>query len=434
VKQGDIYSPLALAETTRSLYELGRFSQVKIVVDTKDFGPVVPIQINVTRASNTELQLGGGAGYDPLSIEARTRGRFTFVPDEHPLQTWSVDGRFAVTRQTATGAIEPKVRVLFGFQRVEFLRPKLVLDLSAGFDFFTVEAYTATGVLPRASLSYPLVGRGLTVQVGWALSYLQFSALNPVLTQNDADADGVIDPACPECDRDRRELGLNEPELNGRFEQAIVADLRDSQLEPRKGGYLSLRITEGTIAAGGTLDYIMLQPDLRAYYPVWRFVLAARLRGGTILGDVPVTQRFFSGGAQNHRGFSARRLAPLVQRFNNFGQLVGEVPIGGQTFIEAGIEARTVLGELKGLPIGLTLFLDLGDVVFENQQLAIDWTRPDLGLHAAAGAGLFVKLGGFKIRVDVGKRLNRLPVGIGGAVNDGLFENIEFFLAVGETF
>ena len=81
VKQGDVYSPIALAETTRSLYELGRFSQVKIGVDTSEFAPVVPVQINVTRASNTELQLGGGLGYEPLTYEARARGRFTFVPE-----------------------------------------------------------------------------------------------------------------------------------------------------------------------------------------------------------------------------------------------------------------------------------------------------------------------------------------------------------------
>jgi translocation and assembly module TamA len=433
-REGTIYSPALLAETSRSLYELGRFSQVRIDVDRENVSDVIPVAIRVTLPiGSLETRLGGGFGYEPLTYEARARGSLSFVPDEFPLQSYSIDARIAYTVDHGFEDFDPKGRILFGLQRLDFLRTRLTADLGAAFDYFTVEAYTAAGGLLRAGLSYPLAGRWLTMQLSWQLSYLFFSDLAPLLVKNDSDLDGDIDdndsPICPECARDRVDLGLNEPELNGRYEQALVADMRDNPIEPRKGMFLALRMTEGTILAGGTLNYLMLQPDFRGYYPIGsRFVLAGRVRGGAIFGDVPVTQRFFSGGAQNHRGFSARRLSPVITRFNAAIQLVGAVEIGGSAFLEAGAEIRANIGTLAGFLVGTTLFLDAGDVGFSNDQLDV------FDLHLAAGAGLFFKYGGFKIRVDVGKRINRYPVDALGNVHDGFYENMNIFLAVGETY
>lgn len=411
-RSGELYSPAALAETSRSLYELGRFSQVRIEVERDHPSTEVPVKIGVTMAGRAEVRAGGGFGYEPLTYEARLRGGFSYIPADYPLQAFAFDARVAATVDHDFGNVEPKVRLLGSWQRLELLRPYIVGTVTTGIDYFTVEAYTAGGGLLSVGASAPLGRRWLTGQASWSLSYLSFSGIS-----------GLLDA------RDRRELGLAGDERHGRFEQSIVADLRDNPLEPRRGALLSLRVTEGTKYAGGAFTYLELQPELRGYLPLGSWVLAARLRYGVILGDVPITIRFFSGGAQNHRGFSARALAPSVAGFDDeTGQFLGTVLVGGQAVLETGAELRIPLGELEGFLTGLTVFVDGGDVPFAPDQL------DPLDLHWAAGVGVFAKYGGFKVRFDIGKRLNRLPVGVDGGVEDGLFQNINLFLAVGETY
>jgi outer membrane protein assembly factor BamA len=409
--EGDLYSPRALLETTRALNELGRFSQIRIVPDREQVTPVIPVTIRVAIAGRTEIRVGGGFGLDPQTYEARVRGGFSWVPPDYPLWTLSGDSRIAARYNKDTEDVDPRVRALLSAQRLDLFRPRVVGKIEGGFDFFTVEAYTAQGPLLRLETSSPLGVRWLTARVGWAFSYLEFSDVSEVLDL-----------------RARRELGLVDWERYGRFEQTIIADLRDDSFEPRKGYFIALRVAEGTAAAGGAFDNLVIEPDFRAYYPVGRVVFAAHARGGRIFGEVPATIRYFSGGAQNHRGFAARRLAPQVDAFDDTGQLVGSVRIGGEAFLETGVEARIELGKLWGLPIGTTLFLDGGDVPFDPDDLDL------LDLHWAGGVGLFVKLGALKVRFDVGKRLTRLPVGLDGVPDTDLFHNIEYFLGVGETF
>jgi len=413
---GDSYSPRALAETERSLFELGRFSQIRIDPDRSKLGPIVPVTITVTLASRHEVKLGGGLGYEPLTYEARVRAGASYVPADYPLWTFSVDSRLAATVDHSFADFEPKIRILGTAQRLEMFRPRLIGELGIGFDFFTVEAYTATGPLLRLGASTPLGVRWLTLQAGWSFTYLSFT-----------DLDRVLDPAFPDpANPDpvtairRAQLGLNRNQRLGRFEQTIAADLRDNPLEPRRGGFISLRVTEGTPLAGGAFSYLQLQPDLRAYVPLGRMVLAFRLRYGTILGDVPVTERLFSGGAQNHRGFSARALAPVETRVvNEVGTI--SVLIGGESFLEAGAELRVPLGELGPFLVGSTLFLDGGDVPNDGDDL------DPFNLHWAAGFGMFLKYGAFKIRFDLGHRLNR-------TTTDDFVENTLLFLGVGETY
>ncbi len=49
---------------------------------------------------------------------------------------------------------------------------------------------------------------------------------------------------------------------------------------------------------------------MRGYVPLGPAVLALRARLGVILGAVPVTERYYAGGAVSQRGFSERRLSP----------------------------------------------------------------------------------------------------------------------------
>ncbi len=105
------------------------------------------------------------------------------------------------------------------------------------------------------------------------------------------------------------------------LEQIITWDTRDDRLEPRKGRYLSLSLQEGGGPLGGDFSYLRILPEARGYLTLGnddQFTLAARARVGTLLTrsgdpeDSAVTTRFYSGGSNAMRGFSIRRLSPLL--------------------------------------------------------------------------------------------------------------------------
>jgi len=432
--EGDLYTPRALADTQRSIYELGRFAQVRIDVDRSQPLAVVPVTITVKLAGLAELKLGGGFGYEAINSErpyqVRVRGGFSYTPDEHPLWLLAADARVALTVNAGLDDYEPKVRVFLNAQRLELLRPFIIGNIGTGLDIFSVEAYTAAGPVLRLGASAPLGVRWLTGQLGWTFSFYDFTSTSELI-------DAVTKNA----------LGLRVNERDGRYEQLIAADLRDKPLDPRAGAYLSLRLSEGTAWAGGAFHYLEVQPDLRGYVPIGKeSSLAFHVRGGAFLGGgkIPVTQRLFSGGSQGHRGFGARALAPSVCRGSTGsflcaagsatardaeGNTLPSVLIGGEALLETGAELRIPLGTLSSsLSYGTTLFVDGGDVT--NALGDIDPTN----LFWAVGAGVFLKLGGFKIRVDVGYRITRTgPDNLGYDPNATL-KNTTAVLGVGDPY
>jgi len=409
-RAGDVYSPDALAATQRGLYELGRFSTVVVAPQRVPGQTEIPVKITVALGSRHEVRLGGGFGLDSAAYEARVRGGFSYIPQASPLLTLAADARIAATVLRETKDVEPKIRALVSAQRIDLFRPRVGGEVGVGYDFLSVEAYTSTGPQVRLGLSAPLGARWLTGRLGWAFSYLVFTDLDPVFE--------VRPDAIPS-------LGLDEPQRLGAYQVTIAADLRDNPLDPKSGAYLALRGQAGSALAGGAFTFAQLTPELRGYLALGtpRLVLGVRLRAGAIFGDRPVTERYYSGGAQSHRGFAERRLSPTLVDDITDPDDPDSVAIGGGALLEAGAELRLGLGTLWSLPVGTTLFLDGGDV-WNDLYLA----RP-LDLHWAAGAGVSVQVAGVKVRLDVGHRLNRK-----GPAEPEYEKNTAVHLGIGDSF
>src|SRR5690606_32815238 len=96
-REGDVYSPAALAATQRGLYELGRFSTVTYEPVRTPGETVIPVKITVALGTRHEIRGGGGLGLDPATYEARVRGGFSYVPLANPLWTIAGDARVAAT-------------------------------------------------------------------------------------------------------------------------------------------------------------------------------------------------------------------------------------------------------------------------------------------------------------------------------------------------
>ncbi|MDQ3337044.1 MAG: BamA/TamA family outer membrane protein [Myxococcota bacterium] len=413
-RTGDTFSTAALEATQKSLYEMGRFSTVHIEPDLSGDQRVIPVKIVVTHGGRGELRLGGGGGYDSIAPEVRVRGGISHIPKALPHWTFGVDARVALAFreliEEGQTSYEWRVRVLGTGRRIDLFRPKITGDVGAGWDYLSFEAYTMTGPIAQLGITFPLAGTWLQLRVGWSMAYQFFTSTSAVLD----------DPAIA------AELNIDKNRRLASYQQAVVADLRDSPTNTTKGAYFSLRVAEGTPFAGGEYSFLQLSPDVRLYYPLGPFVFAVHGRGGAIIGDVPMTERYFAGGATSQRGFPFRQLAPSVSRV-----IDGEtqsVLVGGTSALETSAEIRAIVGTIKEIPIVASVFLDAADVFATNGELG------DKPLHFAAGIGAGVIVGGFKIRLDIGHRLNRK------GPNDPNYEpgdwvpNTEFHFGIGDAF
>jgi len=413
---GDRYSVSALEASQAEIYDLGRFSTVQIRPEhvdgaaapgTTSDDAVIDVTVELALANRHELHAGGGFGVELALYEARVRGGGSLVPASLPLATLAIDARVAATNPHIfdQSQLEPRLRGLVSLQYLDLLWPRLRGEVEAGADYQTIEAYTWTGEHVRLGLGSPLGARWLQLRVGWVLEHVTFS--NRKLST-------MI-----------RELGLDGPQLRGAYQASLVADLRDNAIEPHRGAYVDLRITKGTRLAGGDLSYLQLTPELRGYVSLGGIVIAARARAGAIFGDVPVTERYFSGGTTGNRGFSERQLAPSA---NDCAGADSTFAIGGAGLIETGVELRRQLGTVKAIPIGANIFLDGGDVQCTPQNLDVRQ------LNWAVGAGGWAKLAGdLKIRLDLGYRLNSTKL-YSFSSDPHLLGNIAFHLGVGEVY
>jgi outer membrane protein assembly factor BamA len=104
------------------------------------------------------------------------------------------------------------------------------------------------------------------------------------------------------------------------------------------------------------------------------------------------------------------------------------VLIGGTAAVETSAEIRAVIGTIKEIPIVASIFLDGADVVPDNDDLF------ERQLHLAAGAGAGIIVGGFKIRLDVGHRLNRKGPNEPNYEPNDWVPNTEFHFGIGDAF
>jgi translocation and assembly module TamA len=402
---GQQYSTAAIAATQQQLYALGRFSTVRVQPSKEGGNSIIDVKVDVAESSKHEVKLGVGAGMDPASYEVRGRVGYTIIGWPFQMHTFSLDLRPAYARLRDTGEYEPRIRAMAKDVRQDLFWTYAQGIVEGGYNYLAVEAYTSYG--PRAKLGFetPIKTEKLKLRVGWSLERLDFRRISPLI---DMDL--------------QARLGLDHTEQVGAYEQSLIVDLRNHPTETRSGVYGEVRVAEGTVAAGGQYNYVQLVPELRGYVPLGPVVFAGRGRWGRFFGkDVPATERFFSGGSVSQRGFSERRLAPQVR-----GDVMGttqDVPYGGTTMFETGVETRFPITTLKGMPLGGVVFLDGADVVEEPARLQLS------NLHWALGFGLRLHTIVGPLRFDFGYRLNRT-----GAGEPSPSDKFAFHLSLGEAF
>jgi hypothetical protein len=362
------------------------------------------VTIHLEDGLRHDLRLGGGVAADPTRLDVRLRARYGERTTFDPLLAWSIEARPSYTvfdfGDASRGAAVEGTAVL---RREDLLAPHLAGEAALAFEYPIYEAWRAYGPAGRLTLERPFLDDRLRLTGGLQGRRLWLSEEEP----------GVL-----------ALLETASPYRLAFAEEKVALDLRDVPLDAHRGVYAELALQEG----GGLGDYryLRIQPELRGYLPLGsRLVLAGRGRGGLLLGDSPLTERFFGGGASGHRGFGFRRLAP--QALTGSGE---RLPLGGNAMLEGSVEARLDVARVWGHWLGVNLFVDGGDVTKEARELALD------ALHLAGGLGLRVQTPYGPVRADLGFRLNRTDEapGPGGLDNPDPGDRWTGHISFGEAF
>jgi translocation and assembly module TamA len=403
IPEGETFSDRALAEAQRRVFSMGVFAMARVTLGTPDpAAGRVPVVVSVREAPFHTLRTGGGLRFDQIRNEARLLLEWTdrnFKGGMRKLTAraqagWAfIPNTYAVLRDRADAGARngPIARTGLELEQPRFVgRPSLRARIKVELEKTLEQAYDAvggrfvTGVVwqPRAALSvYPTYN----VELFW----MQGPPLAGVATA----------PLAIGCPSQSDDCFVRLSYL----EQLLVWDKRDDILEPRRGFYASLSLQEGA-GVIGTFTYLRVMPELRGYVSLGDddlVTLAGRVAVGQLLPSAgqesAVITRFFAGGGVSMRGFSNRRLSPLLLAPAPApSDVLLTLPIGGNGIIDGNFEARLRLGE----NLMLAAFVDFGQV-----------TRDRLGLGGvprllwAVGVGLRYRTPIGPIRVDFARRL-----------------------------
>jgi outer membrane protein insertion porin family len=207
-----------------------------------------------------------------------------------------------------------------------------------------------------------------------------------------------------------------------------IRDSRDNPLDAHRGAYQTLDFGVTPSALGSNANFARFLGQNAFYIPVrhwltwannFRLGLATPF-AGTV---VPLSERFFTGGADSLRGFPINGAGPqrpvsVCSNPSNPSTCTDiSVPVGGNMLFILNSEARFPAKIVKNL--GAVLFYDGGNV-YSNvklKQLIDDYTNTvGIGLRYATPVG--------PVRFDIGYRLSSVP-GVNAT---------QYFVTLGQSF
>lgn len=393
IKVGDPVSQVQMIETQRRLYDLGIFAKVETAIqnpggtersknlnvqmeESKRYSVAVGFGAEIARIGGSQTSLAtpsGKAGFSPrASIDL---SRLNFMGRAH---TVSLRTRVSTLQQRAlVSYVAPQIRS----------RQSLDLSFTALFDSSKdVRTFSArrwegsTQIAQRWTRSRSLFYRFAYRRVSIDESTLKISkGLIPLLSQ---------------------------PVRVGVFSVGYVDDRRDDPVDSRRGTYNSLDLgVASKLFASGT-DYFRLLGRNSTYHRLGsRLVLARTLSFGMMTSlrqrpelppapqDIPLSERFFGGGAASHRAFPENQAGPR--------DLETGFPLGGKALFTFSTELRF---PLIGQNIGGVIFQDAGNVYSSLQDISFRFRQRDKTdfnyMVHAAGFGVRYKTPVGPVRLD----------------------------------
>lgn len=398
LEKGMLVTPEHLRKAEHSIYALGLFSLVRLEINRRgekvsneqqyggkarrlrlrerplpaDVGPHkgVIITMYVQRRPPREFKAGVGVGFDRARQQVRASGGWSHRNFLGGLRTLSLSGLVgynfvpALWERRADG---PSAKAEVRFIQPGFLDPALTLQANAGYNLAFEEAFQYQAPTARIGLERPFYW-DIKASVGFEITYFDFfNVKGAVLNAETNPLRG----------------DFRDPFLLTLLTEAIEWDARDNSLVTRNGAYARFTTSQALSALGSDFQFLKIEGDLRGYYSPWRWLtLAGRVLNGYAWGvgeggAVPVTSRYFAGGANSVRGFDYQRLSPYAEQCYDSGRCE-RVPVGGLTIATTSLESRFH----HGWGLSTVLFTDVGNVDEQAFRLAPD------ALTWNAGCGL----------------------------------------------
>ena len=192
-----------------------------------------------------------------------------------------------------------------------------------------------------------------------------------------------------------------------------IRDSRDNPLDAHHGVYQTFDFGVTPTALGSSANFVRFLGQSAFYIPVkpwlvWANNFRLGLANPFVGSEVPLSERFFSGGADSLRGFPINGAGPQrpVSVCGNPGNpsscTVISVPVGGNMIFIVNSEARFPTKIINNL--GAVLFYDGGNV-YSNisfKQFVDDYTN-------TVGIGFRYKTPVGPVRFDIGYRITSVP-------------------------
>jgi outer membrane protein assembly complex protein YaeT len=358
INVGDPVSQSAMLATQRRLYDLGIFAKVETAIQNPEgdeLDKLVLLQLEESRKYSAAFGFGAelgriGGNQASLSTPAGTAG---FSPRvSFDISRLNLFGRaHTVSFRSSLSTLEKRALVSYTAPQI---RGKQNLDLS-----FTVLFDSSKDIRTFSSQRWE-ASTQLTQR--WTRSktlFYRFTYRRVAVGPRP-----LLDPALIPL--------LSQPVRVGLVSTSYIDDRRDDPVDSRKGTYNSLDLGVASKYFGSQTDYFRLFGRNSTYHRIGsRLVLARTLSFGFMQTlrtppgvtpgpqDIPLSERFYAGGASTHRGFPENQAGP---RDTSTG-----FPLGGKALLTIGTELRF---PLYGQNIGGVLFHDAGNVYSDVQSIS----------------------------------------------------------------
>lgn len=415
-KAGEWLRTDLLQETERQLYETNAFNSVTINSDST--GQVVngieerEVTVNVLEAKRRDVVYG--LGFQTNTANSKTIPGLSSLGGVRGLTQLTYYNLFGKL-DTASTQIRVAQNELFG--QISFQNPRpFGTNFPALISLFARRLGEKSFRTDRYTMNFQLEKRySLDFIVYMSYYFERISTFDLPCSAPSPDCEGLT---LEEIQRDAQPVRL------GRIGPSFVRDKRDNKFDPTSGNQTLGSFFVAATALGGNEQFIKFYFEHARFYPITRFrdtvfSVSARLGLASPFGgrdSLPISERFFAGGARDLRGFGFEEAGPqiLVPKRDSNGDVVKDgngntikvlSPLGGNALLVLSNEVRFPLWG----PIGGVLFADTGNVFMRVRDIT------PKNITQTVGFGLRLKTPIGPVRFDYGFLVLNKPPNVAGS-------------------